>query len=77
MNLKIHSETLLEDGTSRILIEIPAAELLYVGFLLESFEGWCNYTTVKKDEPYLQVDVTKDYLEPMHELLEYMKNWKV
>jgi len=77
LNFNLRSEETLKDGTRRILLEVASEDLVYLGFILESFEGWCNYTTVKKNTPYLQIDVTPDYAEPTRELINFLKNWEI
>lgn len=75
MNFKIVEQTDLEDGSLRILLEMPQADLIYMGFILESFEGWCIYTTPRKKEPFLQLDIPRDFISNVEELLEYLKDW--
>jgi hypothetical protein len=58
VNFEIKEKQQLEDGTERFLIRVKKDELVYLGYFLESFEGWCNYTTPDKNQPILQVDVT-------------------
>ncbi len=67
-------ETLL-DGTERVVINVPREELIYLGYILESFEGWCNYTTPDKNEPYLQVDVAPDYINDFNKLIQSLFKW--
>ncbi|MCK4654401.1 MAG: hypothetical protein KAU01_08145, partial [Candidatus Cloacimonetes bacterium] len=63
MDFKITSEKKLADGTKRFFIQVQNNELIYLGYFLESFEGWCNYTTPNRNEPILQVDVTPDFID--------------
>jgi len=67
-------ETLL-DGTERLMLNVPKEELIYLGYILESFEGWCNYTTPNKNEPFLQIDVTPDYLNDFNKLIKALSEW--
>ena len=75
MNFKIVERNNLKDGSLRILLEMPQSELIYMGFILESFEGWCIYTTPRKKEPFLQIDVPPDFSSNVEELLDYLKDW--
>jgi hypothetical protein len=75
MDINIVSEEILPDNTSRIILKIKAKELVYFGYIIESFEGWCNYTTIKKNEPFLQIDITPEYLGSVKELLQYLMSW--
>ena len=77
MNFNIKSEVFLPDGTLRILLEVKKYELVYVVFLLESFEGFCNYTTPVRKEPILQVDVPQDFINDVRRILTFMKTWEL
>lgn len=69
------SSEILTDNTKRVILRVASEDLVYLGFILESFEGWCNYTTIKKKEPYLQIDISPDYIGSTEELLVYLKQW--
>ena len=75
MRFKELSKTTLQDGTKRINYSVQPSELFYFGYLLETLEGYCNYTTVKKEE--LQVDVVPDFFEEYKAIIEFMQNWKI
>lgn len=75
MNISVVSTKSLSDGSERFLICVSAAELIYLGYILESFEGLCNYTTPKKGEPILQVDVTSDYIQDFNLVIQALQEW--
>jgi hypothetical protein len=75
VNFEIKEKQQLEDGTERFLIRVKKDELVYLGYFLESFEGWCNYTTPDKNQPILQVDVTQDYVKNFSDLIDALKKW--
>ena len=75
MKFSIADRKTLRDGTHRLMIEVPREELIYLGYILESFEGWCNYTTPNKSEPFLQVDVTADYIDDFNKLILAISKW--
>ena len=75
MKFSIADRKTLNDGTHRLKIEVPREELIYLGYILESFEGWCNYTTPNKREPFLQVDVTADYINDFNKLIIVLSKW--
>ncbi len=76
MNFDLRKEYFLDDGTKRILIKIPPDELMYFGYFIEGFEGWCSYTTIKKQESLLQVDVAPDFVPEFGKLLDCLKKWE-
>ena len=77
MDIKIIDEFELEDGCKRINIGISNRERIYLGYILESFEGWCNYTTPVKSRPIMQVDVAPDFIDDFMELFEFLVEWKI
>jgi len=77
MDFEIITENILNDRTKRVVLRVAPKDLLYLGYILESFEGWCNYTTIQKNEPFLQIDITPDYIEPAIELLQFLKSWEI
>lgn len=77
MEIQILAETGLQDGSTRFNIGVSDGERIYLGYILESFEGWCNYTTPIKEKPILQVDVAPDFLNDFKILFEFLKNWEI
>ncbi len=75
MNFEIKKAYLLEDGTKRILVHISSEELLYLGYFLESFEGWCNYTTIKDKNNLLQIDVSSDFVKDFSKLFVFLERY--
>ena len=75
MNFRLMERIALSDGSLRYNISISGAELIFLGYILESFEGWCNYTTRKDNDNLLQIDVPADYRNSVEELLEYLHDW--
>lgn len=77
MNIKILEQKKLPDGCTRINISVDDKERIYLGFILESFEGWCNYTTPLRKKPVLQVDVVPDFLDDFMHLYNFLETWKI
>ena len=75
MKFSVAGRETLPDGTERLMLNVPKEELIYLGYILESFEGWCNYTTPDKSEPFLQVDVTPDYINDFNKLIQALSEW--
>ncbi|MCF7793905.1 MAG: DUF4911 domain-containing protein [Candidatus Cloacimonetes bacterium] len=77
MNIKIIDQHKLSDGCTRINIGVSDKERIYLGFILESFEGWSNYTTPVRKKPVLQVDVVPDFLEDFWQLYRFLEKWQI
>lgn len=75
MKFSIAGKETLSDGTKRLMLHVHKQELVYLGYILESFEGWCNYTTPDKKKPFLQVDVTADYIDDFNKLIQALSEW--
>ncbi|HPR17230.1 MAG TPA: hypothetical protein PLD62_03185 [Candidatus Cloacimonadota bacterium] len=77
MNIQIVDESVLNDGMRRYQIAVQDNELIYFGFILESLEGWCNYTTPDKSFPVLQVDVAADFVSDFRQIYDFLEKWNV
>lgn len=69
MKIKQVKKVVNQDQTNSYYIQVPRNEVIFMGSILESLEGWCNYTTCDKTESVLFVDVAKDYIEQFEKLL--------
>lgn len=77
MQIKILSEYILTDGIIRYQMEIPSASFLYAGFLLESFEGVCLYTTPDRNKNIMQIDVVPDFHAEFKNLLTALQEFEI
>ncbi|MCB5250391.1 MAG: DUF4911 domain-containing protein [Candidatus Cloacimonadales bacterium] len=62
-----------QDQTNSYYIQTPRKEVIFFGSILESLEGWCNYTTFDKNQSIVLVDVAKDYIDVFERLLEQIE----
>lgn len=77
MQFDVISSQRLDDGSRRLVVKIAFKELIYFGYILESFEGWCNYTTIDKQKQLVQIDISPDYLQETEKLLINLKKWRI
>ena len=77
MNFKVISSEKDTENCQRYIIKVANEELVFLGFFLESFEGWCNYTTIDPKNSLFQVDVTSDYIQRIDELFYFLSNWEI
>lgn len=76
MNFCIIDKQFLGDKTLRLKLKIKDEDLVYLGYIIEAYEGWCNYTTVKKPSgKFLQIDVVPDYIDNFMELLNLIESY--
>jgi hypothetical protein len=76
MRFELIEENQLQDGTHRFILKVEPSELVMVGFLLESFDGLYNYTTIDDKNSLVQVDFLPDAYEDGKKILEFMKKWE-
>ena len=76
MKFRIINEEVLPDSTRRLRVEIDKKDLIYMGYILESWEGFCNYTTIYREKAYLQIDVMPDFYKVVKELLFFLRKLK-
>lgn len=69
MLFNIIEESDLDDGVKQYLISIKPENQIFLGYILEGFEGFCNYSTIKKDKTYMQVDISPFFIQEMNEIL--------
>jgi len=69
-NFKILSDSYNKNGDRIFQLKVPPHEMIYMGYLLESLEGWAYYTTIDIKESILHVEVIKDYVAEFDKLLE-------
>ncbi len=77
MNFKVISSETITEKCQRYVIKVINEELVFFGFFLESFEGWCNYTTIDPKNNLLQVDVTSDYKQRLDEMFDFLLKWEL
>ncbi|HOD54766.1 MAG TPA: DUF4911 domain-containing protein [Candidatus Cloacimonadota bacterium] len=58
------------DQSNSYYIQIPREEVIFMGLILESLEGWCSYTTLDKKKSILLIEVIKDYKSDFERLLD-------
>jgi hypothetical protein len=64
---------ILADGVVRFHFALPSAAFLYFGYILESLEGLCLYTTPPASSGIMQVDVVPDYIKEFDSILAQLK----
>ncbi len=69
-------EQQLSDGSLRLKLDIDPSLFVTVGFILESLEGCCIYTTVfEEKKQFLQVDIPPDYITTTKQLMDAIESY--
>ncbi|MBL7086260.1 MAG: DUF4911 domain-containing protein [Candidatus Cloacimonetes bacterium] len=69
-------EEILEDGSDELIIQTNYQDLQFIGYILESFGGCCNYTTIDKDEMFLKIVIPKDFKYDVKNILNFLKDFE-
>ena len=72
MNLNILSKKITETGDKVYQVQIPPAEMIYFGYIVESLEGWAFHTIINKEKSILHLEIIKDYVADFEEVLKKM-----
>ncbi len=78
MNITIRSHKKLAGDIDRYIVKVPSEELVYFGYIIEAFEGFCNYSTITRgSEKLIQVDASPDYNDIVMEIIDFLKGWEL
>ena len=69
LSFHILSKTTTDVGDHEYLIKIKPEEMIYMGYIIESLEGWAFHTVIDKDENILYISVLKGYTADFEKLL--------
>ena len=73
LNIATRSQRTLPDGSREWLLQVPAAQLVLLGFLLEALEGWCSYSTVERGSTcVLRITAPPHWQQSCAEFLEIL-----
>lgn len=75
MQIDIVSEKILDDDATELIVQTNSTDLQFIGFILESFEGYCNYTTIDKKKMLLRIIIAKDFKQDAEEIIDYLKDY--
>jgi len=63
MDFEIVSRTKIEGNSEELVLKTEKNNLQLLGYILETVEGMCHYTTIDKEEILLKVVYTLDFKE--------------
>ncbi|MBN2828810.1 MAG: DUF4911 domain-containing protein [Candidatus Cloacimonetes bacterium] len=75
MKFNVISRKKLNDETLEMVLFTPKEEVIVLGYILESFEGWFNYSTIDSKKQLFRVRIMKDYIDSAEELIAFLKDW--
>ncbi|HHE40039.1 MAG TPA: DUF4911 domain-containing protein [Candidatus Cloacimonetes bacterium] len=73
MDLEIVSRTKIEGNSEELVLKTEKNNLQLLGYILETVEGMCHFTTVDKEETLLKVVYTLDFKEDVDQILQLLK----
>jgi len=76
MDFEIVSRTKIEGNSEELVLKTEKNNLQLLGYILETVEGMCHYTTIDKEEILLKVVYTLDFKEDVARILQSLKENK-
>lgn len=73
MDFEIVSRTKVEGNSEELILKTEKNNLQLLGYVLETIEGMCHYTTVDKEETLLKVVYTLDFKNDVDKILQSLK----
>jgi len=75
MNFEVVSRTKLEGNSEELIIKIDKNNLQLLGYVLETIEGMCYYSTIDKDKDDSRVKIiyTIDFKADIDKILQSIK----
>jgi hypothetical protein len=74
MEINTISETVLEDGATEMIVQTNAKELQLLGYILEGFEGYCNYTTIEKERILLKIVIPEKFKQEIKKIIAFLRD---
>lgn len=75
MQIDIVSEKILDDEATELIVQTNSTDLQFIGFILESFEGYCNYTTIDKKKMLLRIIIPQNFKQDVEEIIDYLQDY--
>ncbi|MBC8312933.1 MAG: DUF4911 domain-containing protein [Candidatus Cloacimonetes bacterium] len=75
MQIQKISEKIQSDNSSEVIIKTNGMDLQILGYILETFEGYCNYTTIDKKNMKVKITIPKDFRSEIKKILKYLQNF--
>ena len=69
------SETIMDDEATELIVQTNSTDLQFLGFILESFEGYCNYTTIDKEKLLLKITIPKDFKKDVEKIIDHLRSY--
>ncbi len=76
MDFEIVSRTKIEGNSEELVLKTEKNNLQLLGYILETVEGMCHYTTVDNEETLLKIVYTLDFKEDVDRVLQSLKEHK-
>jgi hypothetical protein len=75
VNFEKISEKIISDDSTEIILKISPKDLILFGYILEAFEGFCNFTTTDRKKMLVKIVATKYYVNDIKRILAFLKKF--
>ena len=73
MDIEVVSITKIQGNSEELVLKTEKKNLQLLGYILETVEGMCHYTTVDKEETLLKLVYTLDFKDDIDRILKSIK----
>jgi hypothetical protein len=68
-------ENILKDLAVELIVQTSPQDLQILGYILESFDGYCNYSTIDKQKSIIRIVCPRDFATEVKEIISYLHDF--
>ena len=73
MELEEVSRTAVPDHSEELVLKTDKSNVQFLGYVLETVEGMCHYTTIDKEKSLIKIVYTLDYKEDVDKIISSLR----
>lgn len=63
----------LDSHSEELIVQVDKNDLQLLGYVLETIEGMCYYSTIDKDNSQVKITYTMDYKSDVEKILQSLR----
>ncbi|HEX37615.1 MAG TPA: DUF4911 domain-containing protein [Candidatus Cloacimonetes bacterium] len=73
MKIEEISRRYLDGNSEELIVHVDKKDLQLLGYILETIEGMCYYSTIDKDDSQVKITYTVDYKLDIEKILKSLR----
>ena len=73
MDLEEVSRTAIKDNSEELVLRTDKSNVQFLGYVLETVEGMCHYTTIDKEKSLIKIVYTLDFKDDVDKIITSLK----